>query len=388
MSFRYIKNTAELESCTNRLSTSPEIAVDLEFDKNFHHYGFNLCLVQIFSGNECYLIDPLSDGLEIEILFPVFENKQVQKVCFSFDEDLRLLHSMGCFPKNLYDLGTASRLINYPQTSLSNLVEELLGVDTGKSSQTSNWFKRPLSDRQLHYAAQDVLHLLELKEIIDREAKDKGVLSWIAEENSFLNDLDYSNINHNNNLKEKDKGDLTEHEWHLFKKLMEFRKEIAQKVNRPGFQIIKKDYLLDIAKDSRNLMKWTQKKGIYRGIKNEETKNRVLSIVKDASYEAEKLGLSKSKPAYKSLSDEEYAELRKEKSRVGQIKSQVFDPIKDRIKEDYGKETATFLFSNRIVSDIITGKNGELLNYKKNLILKYADELSLDVEGIFVEESA
>ena len=387
MSYQYINRSHELDTCIQQLTSSSEIAIDLEFDKNYHRYGFNLCLIQIYNGENCYLIDPLSDQLNIEPIFPVLENPQIQKVCFSFDEDLRLLHSIGCFPKNLYDLGIASRLINYPQMSLTNLVDDLLDVETGKSSQTSNWFKRPLTDRQMRYAAEDVLFLLDLKQIISEKAEEIGVESWIEEENGSLNELDYSEINHNNNIKEKDKGDLTEFEWHIFKALMKFRKEVAIEVNRPGFQIIKKDYLTDIAKDSRNLMHWTSKRGLYRSIKNEETKNRVLSIVKNASDEAEKLGLSKTKPAHKSLSDVEYAELRKEKSRVGQIKSQVFDPIKDRIEEDYGKETVTFLFSNRIVADIITGKNDELAEYKKNLIMKYAEDLSIDVEVVLSEAS-
>lgn len=385
MTVTYIEDSAKLESCAKRLDQLPEIAIDLEFDKNFYRYGFNLCLVQIYSGKECYLIDPLGDNLEIGILFPILENPGVQKICFSFDEDLRLLHSMGCFPKNLYDLGTASRLLNYPQTSLTNLVEEELAVDTGKSSQTSNWYKRPLSEGQLHYAAQDVLHLIKLKEIFEKKAEIKGVSGWIEDENSSLDELDYSELDHNNNIKEKDKGDLTEHEWHVFKKLMEFRQQIAREVNRPGFQIVKKEYLADIAKDSRSLMKWTQKKGIYRGIKNNKYKNRILNLLKDASEEAEQLGLSKSKQATKTLSEEKYAELRREKSRVSQLKSAIFDPIKEQVEEDYGKDTATFLLSNRIVEDIITGKNGDLPNYKKELILKYAEELSLDVDEVLKE---
>lgn len=389
MTVTYIEDSRKLEYCAKRLDQLPEIAIDLEFDKNFYRYGFNLCLVQIYSGKECYLIDPLSENLEIEILFPVLENPGLQKICFSFDEDLRLLHSMGCFPKNLYDLGTASRLLNYPQTSLTNLVEDELTVDTGKSTQTSNWYKRPLSEGQLHYAAQDVLHLIKLKELFEKKAERNGVSDWIEEENNSLDELDYSEIDHNNNIKEKDKGDLTEQEWHIFKKLMEFRQQIAMEVNRPGFQIVKKDYLADIAKDSRSLMKWTNKKGIYRGIKNNKYKNRILNLVKDASEEAEQMGLSKTEPATNnSLSEDEYADLRREKSRVSQLKSAIFDPIKEQVKKDYGKDTATFLLSNRIVEDIITGKNGDLPNYKKELILKYARELSLDIDEVLKEISA
>jgi ribonuclease D len=160
---KLVINSAELKNCIDRLSSKAEIAFDLEFDKNYYRFGFNLCLIQIFDGETCYLIDPLSKKLNIIELFQVLENRFITKVCFSVDEDLRLLHSIGCFPANLYDTDIASRLLNYPAMSLTNLLMEILDVDPGESLQRSNWYNRPLTNKQINYAANDVLHLPELK---------------------------------------------------------------------------------------------------------------------------------------------------------------------------------------------------------------------------------
>ena len=360
------------------LQSKSEIAIDLEFDKNYYRYGFNLCLVQIFSGDICFLIDPLSEELKIETLFPVLENRDIQKICFSFDEDLRLLHSLGCFPKNLYDIGTASRLLNYPSTSLTNLLIDELSIDPGKSSQQSNWFKRPLSDRQKSYAANDVLHLLKLKDHIHQQAVSRDIQNWIEEENRSLDELDYSDLDHNQTIKEKDKQDLTEREWHLFKLLMHWRDKVAKKYQKPPFQIISNQILAQIAKDSRTLMDWLHMRGVFRMIQTEDVKTELIELLKEGSTEAEKLNLSDQRSAKKSLNKEEHRELMALKTEISKARKNIFDPIKQKIKEEMGEETAAFLLSNRIVEELVTGEYGNMLGYKKDFIIKCADELGMD----------
>src|SRR6056297_765073 len=364
------------------LQSKSEIAIDLEFDKNYYRYGFNLCLVQIFSGDICFLIDPLSEELEIEALFPVLENRDIQKICFSFDEDLRLLHSLGCFPKNLYDIGTASRLLNYPSTSLTNLLIDELNIDPGKSSQQSNWFKRPLSERQKSYAANDVLHLLKLKDHLDQQAEARGIQGWIDEENRSLDTLDYSDLDHNQTIKEKDKQDLTEREWHLFKLLMHWRDKVAEEYQKPPFQIVSNQILTQIAKDSRTLMDWLRMRGVFRMIQTESVKNELIELIKQGSSEAEELNLSDQRSAKKTLSKHEHRELMALKTEVSKAKKNIFDPIKQKIKEELGEETATFLLSNRIVEEIVSGENNTMLSYKKSILLDYAEDLNLNINEL------
>jgi len=373
-----IKTTEDLKTCITQLGSCNELAIDLEFDKNFYRFGFNLCLVQIFDGNDCYLIDPLSRKVDIEQLFSLLEDTSIQKVCFSFDEDLRLLHSLGCFPKNLYDLDTASRLLNYPALSLSNLLEEVLGVDTGSSSQQSNWYKRPLTEKQKQYAANDVLHLLDLKKVLTKQAGSNGVKKWIAEENREYDLLDYSQVSNNHILKEKDKKGLNEVEWYIYKKLVYWRHDLARKFNKPDFQIAGKNVLMNIAKNPASVSDWQETKGIFKKAKTENYEKELKKLLDDAQGEAKQQGFSQYEPANKPLSDEEYRKMMAEKRKISQIKKEFFQPIKKRIEESHGSEMASFILSNRIIAEIITGTNGQLKNYKKELILGFADELQLD----------
>lgn len=377
-----IHQSEELFKCAEKLQGAQQIAIDLEFDKNFHRYGFNLCLVQIFDGNYCYLIDPLSNDLDIEILFRVLENESIQKVCFSFDEDLRLLHSLNCFPKNLYDLDIVSRLLNYPAMSLTNLLKETLDVEAVSSSQKSNWFNRPLSEKQLAYAADDVLHLFKLKEIFDKKAESGEIKEWIREENQSLNELDYSEINHNEIFKEKDKNLFSEHEWYVYKKLLLWRDEVAEKFNKPAFQIADNNLMKTLAKNSGERIHWMSRRGVYKKLKTREVSDQIIKLLADARTEADDMGLSTEKPAKKQPDSTEYNQMMAEKRRVNLLKDTFFKPVKEKIEEVHGKEFANYALSNRIISDFITGSNGEIKSYKVHLISQIANELNLDTQPL------
>jgi len=379
---KLVSNSDELEHCIDQLSSKAEIAFDLEFDKNYYRFGFNLCLIQVFDGETCYLVDPLSRKLNISEIFPVLENRGITKICFSVDEDLRLLHSLGCFPANLHDIDIASRLLNYPAMSLTNLLIEVLDIDPGESSQRSNWYTRPLTKKQISYAANDVLHLPELKKNLKRMAAGKPAESWIKEENSLLETLDYSNIANNHIIKEKDKREFNEVEWHIYKKLVTWRHDLARKYNKPDFQLINKQSLAALAKNASTGADWLSMTGIFKKIKTRQYANQVNSLLKDGRNEAIELGLSKSQPAQTSLTREEHRKIMADKKAVSELRKVFFDPVKEKIAELYGTETANFILSNRTMADIITGQYGQLENYKKELFYRCAAELGLDTSAV------
>jgi len=380
MSIRYIDKKDELHSVVRHLESTDQIAIDLEFDRNRYRYGFNLCLIQLFDGEDCHLIDPLSDSVETQKLFPVLEDSSVEKVAFAFQEDHRLLHYVGCRPKNIFDLRIASQLLNYPPASLTNIVKDSLEVDMGKSSQNSNWFKRPLKENQIKYAAKDVLYLFDLKKKFKAEAEQKEILQWIDEENQNWDHVQYDDSDINNFIKEKDKRDLNEVEWNVFVSLMEFREKIASQSDRPSYQIFSKDLIYQIVENPDRLKNWTSERGVFNRLKNRGIQKKLEKLVQKSIQEAEEKGLSRSKSAKKTPTAEEMKEINQKKQLIQQAKSEFFSPIKDRITEDYGDEVSTFLFSNRIISDLVTGSNGSLESYKRSILENYADELNLDVD--------
>ncbi|PWN06287.1 ribonuclease D [Rhodohalobacter mucosus] len=378
MSVHYINSDSDLSRVAGTLSKASRIAIDLEFDRNFYRYGFNLCLMQIFDGSSCYLIDPLSRKVDIEQVFPVIENPDIKKITFAFGEDLRLLHSLGCFPRNIYDLNIATSLLNYPPCSLNALLEDVLNVDTGASSQRSNWFKRPLTENQIRYAAQDVLHLLDLHSLLHSEAEQKNISHWIQEENQVWDDLDYSDEDHNGVLKEKDKRNLSETEWHIYKALVSLREETARSYNKPGFQVIPNKLLKKMAVNRQLADNFLGLNGIFRKIKTPHFQQKLKKLIRQKENEARKMGLSPEKPAQKPLSKEEFRAMQRRKSEVNRFNTQIFKPVKDKLREEYGEQATTFIFSNRIIEQIVVGDTSELKEYKVDLLKSYSKQLKID----------
>lgn len=118
--------------------------------------------------------------------------------------------------------------------------------------------------------------------------------------------------------------------------------------------------------------------GIYRKIKNPEFQKKLTQIIRQKESEAKKLGLSPEKPAQKPLSKDEFRDMQRRKSEVNRFNNQIFKPVKDKLREDYGEQAATFIFSNRIIEQIVEGDNSELKEYKIDLLKTYSERLEID----------
>ncbi|MCP9290370.1 ribonuclease D [Gracilimonas sediminicola] len=379
MAIHYITENNDLQKLTSDLHQTKEFAVDLEFDRNRYRYGFNMCLMQIYGGDDCYLVDPLSDDLDIKTIFPVIENPEVQKVVFAFGEDLRLLHSMGCFPKNLYDLDAATSLLNYEPASLTNLIKEVLDVKVNSSSQQSNWWKRPLSENQKQYAADDVIYLLDFKAKLNQQADKRGILDWIKQENDVFDHLDYSDEDHNNLIKEKDKNNLSVFEWFVYCQLMDFFDEKARELNKPMYQLASKRIVSELAQNPDKVHNWKQTKGVYGRIKNDNFKSQLQSVVDSAIHEAKEQDLSTSRKASDTMTGEEYRAMRNEQNRINDLRNRLLSPIQDRLVTDFGKHAKSFILPNRLTKEIIAGETELMPDYKVKLLRRYAEELDLDL---------
>lgn len=385
--WEYVETKEALVDCVEVLKKQTAIAIDLEFDKNRYRYGFNLCLIQVYAGERCFIIDPLADGMDLKDFYHVIEDPSIEKVVYSFGEDLRLFHSLGCFPQNTFDIAIAMRLLDYPPASLASAVYEILDIEISKSAQKSNWFLRPLSEKQMNYAAKDVLYLIEMQGILIKMAEEKGILEWIKEENKIIDGLSYADVDNNNYLKEKDKHGLSEHEYYIFKGLLEYRERVAEKHNRPSYQIIDKEYLRELSERPNQIYRFEKIRGVYKTLKNERFKNELWETFKNLAKEAEKSGLSKTEKALKRMSSELYQAKKKERSIRDEAKKKIFKPIQKLIAENHGENVVTYIMGNRLMDELALGKIDNLRKYKRVLIERYAAELGLDVSPYLDSEN-
>ncbi|MDX1651021.1 MAG: ribonuclease D [Brumimicrobium sp.] len=380
----YIDDTRTLKEAIDILSGKSEVFIDLEFDKNHFRYGFNLCLMQIFDGEKCYLIDPLGN-VEIERIFPILESPTIEKVCFAFGEDMRLLHHLGCKPVNILDLATVRSLLNRSTLSLSNSLVEELGKKPQISQQKSNWFERPLSADQIAYAVEDVIYLPELKQVLLDDISSLNRTEWVEQEKDLLSRGDWSEAVAGEIVPQKDRKLMTMREWIRYTFLMEFRDQAAQKFNRPAFKVIDKNVMLELAKNPHHAKEWNGLKGIHRNLRNDTIRERIEDLLRQAERSINEQGISAEQSSRPFLDKGSKLRLAQMKKRISFEKDAIFLPIKSEISKDLGEHLANFLLSNRRITGIIEGKI-ELLPYQKSLLNQYTELLKLPVSSALSED--
>jgi ribonuclease D len=104
-------------------------------------------------------------------------------VAHAADQDLEVLErSCGAIPRQLFDTQLAAGFLGYSSPSLGTLATKLMATDLPKGDRLTDWTRRPLTDAQKEYAAADVDHLLDMREVIVEQLDAAGRLRWAEEE--------------------------------------------------------------------------------------------------------------------------------------------------------------------------------------------------------------
>ena len=178
-----LSSTAELDLLVSEFSAADAYALDTEFHGEDTYYP-RLALIQLAVPGRIVLIDPTA--VDLEHLQPLVAGPGVA-VTHAADRDLEIIsRACGARPSRVFDTQIAAGFLGYPSVSLGAVVKVFLGRAMDKSSQMSDWFRRPLSADQLAYAAADVTHLLELRAVLETRLADRGRLAWAIEECDLL----------------------------------------------------------------------------------------------------------------------------------------------------------------------------------------------------------
>ncbi|HVY25793.1 MAG TPA: hypothetical protein VHB79_04550 [Polyangiaceae bacterium] len=178
----FVDSQEGLVQAAQALSACPRLYLDTEFESG--RGATRLCLLQISSGSECFLIDTLKLA-ELEVLARILARPEVEWVLHAGLQDLELmerrLHVRA--PQRLFDTQVAYALVSAENNvSLAYLRHRFLGITSDKGHQADDWLRRPLRESQLRYAASDVQDLPALSELLTRrvEAKDRLALVFEA----------------------------------------------------------------------------------------------------------------------------------------------------------------------------------------------------------------
>lgn len=175
----WIDSPERLEAHFAAWSEHKIVALDTEFVREKTYYP-QLALVQLGVPGEILLIDPLVPGMA-EVLKPWLLNPDVCKIIHSPSEDLQAFsRGAGAVPVNIFDTQTAAALCGMGAgLGYQKLVELITGNILEKGETRSDWLKRPLTDSQCHYAADDVHYLHEVHAVLLEKLNALNRLAWL-----------------------------------------------------------------------------------------------------------------------------------------------------------------------------------------------------------------
>ncbi len=268
----YICDTRSLEAALPALTSSSVLAIDTEFMRERTYYA-RLCLVQIATDDDVYIIDAIALGDAISPLAQALASPHSVKVFHAGSQDVEiLLRATGVTPAPVFDTQIAATLAGFPtQVGYSQLAKELVNVDIDKSDTFTDWAARPLSETQLAYAAADVAHLGEIYRLLSERLEREGRLEWLADDFERLADpATYRADPREQYLRVKRASTLDRRSLGVLREVAAWREVEAQRRDLPKRWVIADESLVEIA---RRRPKTAAELGAIRGV-NERVVSR------------------------------------------------------------------------------------------------------------------
>lgn len=248
MHYEHITTDEQLRDFCSSLVQADILAFDTEFVSE-DTYQPELCLIQVAARGRLAIIDPLA----VKDLLPFWElltSGSRETLVHSGREEFRFcLRETGRRPSGWFDVQIAAGLVGleYP-ASYGNLAYKLLGKTLSKGETRTDWRRRPLSQRQLEYALQDVHDLEAIRWKLYEQLDKLGRLGWLEAEL-----LDWQT-----DIEESERGErwrrigglagMSRRSLAVVRELWTWRDAEAQKRDIPARRILRDDLLLELAK--------------------------------------------------------------------------------------------------------------------------------------------
>ena len=233
-----IDTAADLEEIVRSLEKEKAVGVDLEAD-SMYHYKEKVCLIQIATEKASVVVDPLAIK-DLAPLKPIFSSPDIKKIFHGADYDVRSLYrDFDIRINNLFDTELACRFLGIKETGLQAVLKMFFKVNVDKKYQKKDWSKRPLPKEMMAYASNDVIYLLPLAGILIHKLKKIDRMTWVLEECEYLSNVRPVLSNESPLfMKFKGAGRLKSRSLAVLEALLQFRKRVAKKKDRPLFKII------------------------------------------------------------------------------------------------------------------------------------------------------
>ncbi len=248
MNYRLVNTPEQLPELIEAVESADLVGMDTEFVAE-DCYRPDLCLLQISTRSQVYIVDPKSVE-DLSAIWKLFVDGERQVIVHAGREEILFAYrATGQSISTLFDVQLALGLLGgeYP-ASYGKLLQRTLGEIVPKGETRTDWRKRPLSNAQLDYAALDVLHLPQLHDALSDELKKLGRLQWLLDElvRRQANLIDtqlqegWHRLSGVQSLYGKQLG--------IVRELWKWRDQRAEQKNMPARRVLRDDLIVELAK--------------------------------------------------------------------------------------------------------------------------------------------
>ncbi len=246
-----IENQSQISQFCQRCGDEGRFAFDTEFVME-DRYESEVCLLQAAVTDSVVIIDPFSE-LDLRPLWDLVGDDSIETVVHAGQEDLAIaVQHTERAPRRVFDVQVAAGLVglDYP-ISLQRLVQSILHIRLHKTKTLTDWRKRPLTEAQIRYAAEDVAYLLTVRQDLHDRLDRLGRLKWAGEEFQGMEEMTrYQRAEEDRLLRIKGMGNLKAEKLAVAREIMHWRENLAERLNRPARVVLKDHLLVEIAKHS------------------------------------------------------------------------------------------------------------------------------------------
>ncbi|WP_394753514.1 ribonuclease D [Crenothrix sp.] len=246
---QYIDSPEKLALLCEQIKKETWLALDTEFLREKTYYS-KFCLLQIATPEWVVCVDPIALP-QLDTLFEVIYDPGIVKVFHSCRQDLEIFHQItGKLPSPVFDTQVAAPLLGFQDNpGYAMLVSSFLNVNLNKAHTRADWSKRPLTEEQIQYAADDVIYLCQIYQVMTQKLAELGRSDWLVHDFSELENPElYLVAPEKAWLKIKGKNKLTGKQLSVVQALAEWREKTAQAENRPKNWLLRDEIVFDIAK--------------------------------------------------------------------------------------------------------------------------------------------
>ena len=246
---QYIDTPDQLVKLCEQIKKESWLALDTEFLREKTYYP-KFCLLQIATPEWVACVDPIALP-NLDQLFEAIYNPAIVKVFHSCRQDLEIFFQWtGKLPTPIFDTQVAAPLLGFQDNpGYAMLVSSLLSVNLNKAHTRADWSKRPLTEAEIEYAADDVIYLCQIYQLMVQKLTALGRIDWLKNDFAELtNPALYTVEPEKAWFRIKGKNKLTGKQLSIIQTLAEWREKTAQAEDRPKSWLLRYELLFDLAK--------------------------------------------------------------------------------------------------------------------------------------------